>query len=278
MSYFLTSRGYRIAFAEWGERENPRVLLCVHGLSRNGRDFDFFARALSREYRVICPDVVGRGMSDWPGVEGTYVYANYIADILELLAHLKVSQVDWVGTSMGGLIAMMTLPHFPSVVRKLVLNDVGPLVPGKSLERILKYVTDWPIFARAEEAEPLLRKKLSTFGIQGEAEWRHMLTHSVKQRADGSWVLAYDPHIVQVPSATAPVEDVNLWHLWEEIRVPTLILRGGLSDVLLADTARAMVDTHPNASLITFEGVGHAPALMNEAQITVVRDWLLSGE
>jgi pimeloyl-ACP methyl ester carboxylesterase len=275
--FFTAPKGHRLAYTEFGDPKSLRTALCVHGLSRNGRDFDFLAQSLAKSgFRVLCPDIVGRGESDWPDANDIYNYATYIADIMALLAHTNTKNVDWIGTSMGGLIAMVLHAHFPHVIKNLVMNDVGPIVPGKSLERIINYVIDWPIFHKIEPAEKFLRKKLSTFGIHQEEHWQHIFKHGIKAWDEKRLVLNYDPRIVSRPEPGQPIEDIDLWHLWDGIKMPTLILRGALSDVLFADTAKQMQSLHGNAALLTFENIGHAPALMDEEQIALVQDWLMA--
>ncbi|NTV12003.1 MAG: alpha/beta fold hydrolase, partial [Zoogloea sp.] len=176
---------HRMAYAEWGDPDNPRVLVCVHGLTRNGRDFDYLARALSGRYRVVCPDVVGRGRSDWLAEKGDYQFPTYVADMVTLLARLDVESVHWVGTSMGGIIGMLlsALPNTP--VSRLVLNDVGPVITVNSLRRIGEYVGNAPGFASIQEAEQYIRAVSEPFGPLSDEHWRHLAECSVKPAEGG---------------------------------------------------------------------------------------------
>ncbi|WP_341645158.1 alpha/beta fold hydrolase [Thauera sp. SDU_THAU2] len=269
---------HRMAYTEWGDADNPRVLICVHGLTRNGRDFDDLAQALADDFRVVCPDVVGRGRSDWLGVKEDYGFPLYVSDMIALIARLNAEQVDWVGTSMGGIIGMLiaSLPHSP--IRRLVLNDVGPVITAVSLQRIGPYVGTAPRFATMEEADAYLRKVNAPFGPLTDEQWRHLANYSVRPVGgpDGGFVMIYDPAIGEVFRATPATEDIDMWPVYERIGCPTLALRGAESDLLERSTLEAMAQRGPCAKLIEFEGVGHAPMLMDPEQIRVVGDFLKS--
>jgi Predicted hydrolases or acyltransferases (alpha/beta hydrolase superfamily) len=274
--YCLGLHGFhRVAYREWGDPGNPRVLVCVHGLTRNGRDFDRLALALASEYRVACPDVVGRGRSDWLSVAGDYAYPTYLADMAALMARLDCKEVDWVGTSMGGLIGMMLAAQPASPMRRLVLNDVGPLIPKAGLVRIAGYVGKDPRFANIAALERYLREVYAGFGALADDEWRELAENSARLLEDGSYGLAYDPAIAAT-FATDPAEDMDLWSIWDRVRCPVLVLRGTESDLLTSDIARAMCTRGPGARLVEFAAVGHAPMLRDPEQIAVVRNWLLS--
>ena len=263
---------HRVAYVEWGRRANPRVLVCVHGLTRNARDFDRLAAALAGEWRVVCPDVVGRGDSDWLGDSSGYGYPQYCADMAALVAHLGVAEVDWLGTSMGGLIGMMLAARPGTPIRRLVLNDVGPFVPRAALERLRDYVGDDPRFGSMAEVEGYFRRVLAPFGPLSDEDWRHVARHGASL-ADGAYRLRYDPAI-GVPLKVPVIRDVDLWALWDQVACPTLVLRGERSDLLLPETAREMKARGPRAELVEVPGAGHAPALMAGEQIAAVRDWL----
>jgi pimeloyl-ACP methyl ester carboxylesterase len=272
----LTPHGFhRVNYYEWGHAENPRVLVCVHGLTRNGRDFDDFAKAMSGEYRVLCPDVAGRGRSEWLTHKEEYSYPVYCADMAMLIARSGAEQVDWVGTSMGGLIGMLLAAQPGSPIRKLVMNDVGPLIPKASLERIASYAGKAVAFASLEEFEQYTRVVSAPFGPLTDAQWRHLAQTNSMQMDDGRWGSIYDPAIA-TPFG-GPIADVVLWPYWDQVRSETLVLRGGNSDLLLKDTAAEMTRRGPKAKVVEFEGVGHAPMLMGADQITTVRDFLISG-
>lgn len=263
---------HRTVYYEWGDAANPRVLICVHGLTRNGRDFDFLAQALADDYRVICPDVVGRGKSQWLAQQLDYGYPLYLSDMTALIARSGAEQVDWVGTSMGGLIGMMLAAQPGTPLRKLVINDVGPLVPKAALDRIATYVGKAGSFPDIRSIELGLRVVLAPFGPLTNEQWAHLATHSALRNADGSYALAYDPAIALAFQGVQ--QDVVLWQMWDAVRCPTLVLRGSQSDLLLRDTALEMTRRGPRAQLREIDGVGHAPALMNAEQIGMVRDFL----
>ncbi len=265
---------HRNAYWEWqSDQKDAPCLVAMHGLTRNGRDFDAVAAALSARFHVVCPDVVGRGKSAWLPDGALYNYPQYLADSVALIARVATAPVDWLGTSMGGLVGMMLAAQPLTPIRRLILNDVGPFVPKASLERIGAYVGEDPHFADLVGLEAYLREVLAGFGDLSDADWAHMATHSARRRSDGSYGLAYDPAIGRAFRA-GPIADVDLWPLWERIACPVLILRGGQSDLLLADTAAEMVRRKANATLVEFPDCGHAPALMDAEQIGVIRDWL----
>jgi len=268
---------HRMAYMEWGDPANPRVLVCVHGLTRQGRDFDFLARALAADYRVVCPDVVGRGRSDWHAVKADYALPNYVNDMVTLIARLGVEQVHWVGTSMGGLIGMIlaSLPNTP--IARLVLNDVGPVVTVASLRRLQDYVGKAPPFRDIAEAESYIRTVSAPFGLLSDAQWRHLTEHEIRPREGGGVELNYDPGIAEPFRATPLLADVDLWGIYDSIRCPTLVLRGAQSDLLTREVWREMQARGPHASGAEIPDVGHAPMLMDEAQIAVVRDFLRAG-
>lgn len=267
---------HRMAYTEWGDPANPRVLMCVHGLTRNGRDFDDLARAMAPYYRVVCPDVVGRGQSGWLAVKDDYQLPTYVADMITLIARLNVETVHWVGTSMGGLIGMLVASMPENPIRRLVLNDVGPVITVSSLRRIGQYVGNAPVFPSFDAAEAYIREVSAPFGRLTDAQWRHLSETSVKP-VEGGWAMRYDPGIGEPFRKTPLVADVDLWPVYEAISCPTLVVRGAESDLLLADTARQMSTRGPKASLVEVPDVGHAPTLMDPAQIAPVRDFLLAG-
>jgi pimeloyl-ACP methyl ester carboxylesterase len=276
---------HRMAYWEWaGPRADAPVLMCVHGLSRQGRDFDALARAMSDRYRVICPDVVGRGRSDWLRSPAGYQIPGYVSDMVALLARLDVEQVDWVGTSMGGLIGLgvASLPRpegAPSVVRRLVLNDVGPAIRFEALQRIGSYLGKALQFGSLAEGAAYLRTISEGFGQHTEAEWLALCEPLFREEA-GKWMLRYDPAIAlpfgAVTPETAAAGEALLWAAYDTLRCPTLLIRGAESDLLSAETARAMTQRGPGARLVELPGVGHAPTLIHDDQIAIVRDFLSS--
>ncbi len=268
---------HRIAYTEWGDPANPRVLMCVHGLTRNGRDFDDLARVMAQHYRVICPDVAGRGHSAWLPVKDDYQLPTYVADMVTLIARLDVDSVHWVGTSMGGLIGMLLacLPDTP--IRRLVLNDVGPLVTLDSIQRIGQYVGQAPVFPSVEAAEAYIRAVSEPFGQLSDAQWRHLTVTSIRE-VEGGWAMRYDPGIAEPFRKSPLVADVDLWSVYDAITCPTLVVRGAESDLLLRETAVQMGERGPRARLLEVPAVGHAPMLMDPAQIEPIRDFLLEAD
>lgn len=271
----LSAAGFhRIAYRDWGPAGATRLVVAVHGLTRNSRDFDELAAALAAaDLRVICPDIVGRGDSDPLSDPKGYGYPQYLADMAALIARLDVESVDWIGTSMGGLIGMMlaALPNSP--IRRLVINDVGPFISKAALVDILAYVGQDPLFPDIESAEAYFRETYAPFGALTDQQWRDMTRHSTRVADDGLR-LKYDPRIAE-PFREIALEDLNLWSLWEKISCPTLTLRGVESKLLTRETAEEMSRRGPKAELLEIPGCGHAPSLKSASQITALRDWLL---
>jgi len=276
----LSAQGFhRMRYREWGDPGAERVVVCVHGLTRNGRDFDPLARALSAAgCRVVCPDVVGRGTSDWLADPAGYGNAQYLADMTVLAARLDAARIDWVGTSMGGLIGMALAAQDGHPVRRLVLNDVGPTIPRAALQRIAEYVGKDPRFPDMAAAEAYIRRVHGSFGSLDAAAWRRLTETSVTPAEDGrGYRLRYDPAIAEAFADLAE-EDVDLWPVWDRVTPPTLVLRGAESDLLLPETAQEMARRGPCAEVVEIAGCGHAPALIDPGQTALVRDWLLRGE
>lgn len=270
---------HRMAYVEWGDPANPRVLLCVHGLTRCGRDFDDLAQGMADVYRVVCPDVAGRGRSEWLPDPNLYSLPQYGADMLALIARLAPQQLDWLGTSMGGLIGMGIAAQAMTPIRRLVLNDVGPILSAVSLQRIGQYLGNAPRFRDLAEAQAFVTAVSPGFGVLSDGQWRHLTEHVVRRTAAGDYEFCYDPAIavsyVQALVASGG-QDIDLWPLYEAISCPTLLLRGENSDLLTRATAVAMTQRGPHAQLVEIPGVGHAPTLMTADQIELVRRFLIS--
>lgn len=269
---------HRLAYAEWGAADNPRVVVCVHGLTRNGRDFDALAQALvGAGYRVICPDMPGRGRSDWLADPAGYALPQYVADCVTLLARLDVEQVNWVGTSMGGLIGMLlaAMPGQPNPIRRMVLNDIGPVVNADGVRALVERLAQRPAgFASFDEGLAYTREvAAASFGPHTDAQWRMLAEHTVVQR-DGRWQMHYDGALIDEALKSLDKVAPPLWTLWDQIRCPVLVLRGAESTLLDQAVADEMTQRGPRARRVTLAGVGHAPSLLPDAQIAEVVGFL----
>ena len=276
----LDNRGlHRMAYWEWGDAANPRVLVCAHGLTRQGRDFDTLAQALSTEYRVVCPDIAGRGRSEWLADPMTYAVPQYVADMVTLLARLNAKEVDWVGTSMGGLIGLGVAALTGSPLRRFVINDVGPTLEAAAIARIGGYVGRAAQWSTQDEAADALWEISRGFGPHTREQWL-ALTAPQLHHEGGVFKPRSDPAIALPFKAVTPqmaqAGEAMLWHAWDSLKLPTLLLRGGESDLLSAATAQAMTQRGPKAQLAQFDGVGHAPMLVQPEQVAAVRNFLLS--
>jgi pimeloyl-ACP methyl ester carboxylesterase len=269
VNYLLTDGFHRMAFVEWGEREAPPVI-CVHGLTRQGRDFDRLAAALARDFRVLCPDLPGRGRSDWLRDPQLYQVPAYVAALSHLLAGLD-QPVRWVGTSLGGICGMVLAAQPETPIVRMVINDVGPFIPKAALERIRHYFHRPPVYEDLAALEAQLRHIHASFAVPDDAGWQAMAQHSSRPAAGGKVTQHFDPAIADIMQAQTP-EDVNLSVFWEKITSPMLVLRGEHSDLLLPDTFEAM--QRAGAKGLTVAGAGHAPSLMDEETISVIREFL----
>ena len=280
---------HRVGYWEWnqtGQVDHPHVIVCVHGLTRQGRDFDVLAQALSHHARVICPDIAGRGQSDWLADPMAYGVPQYAFDMLVLLtqvhAQYPIAQLDWVGTSMGGLIGMAVAGTpdlaLPVPIRRLLLNDVGPRLEWSALQRIGTYVGQSPRFASVEEGAAWVRVQSADFGPHTDAQWLALSEPMLRPGPEGGFVLHYDPKIA-VPMQGMTQEQVVqgealLWNLYDAITAQTLVLRGAKSDLLTAQTVQEMAQRGPKAHSVTLEGVGHAPTLVQPEQVALVKEFL----
>ena len=274
----LDTRGlHRMAYWEWGDPANRRVLVCVHGLSRQGRDFDTLAADLCGTYRVVCPDVVGRGQSDWLADPTGYAVPAYVADMVTLLARLDAEVVDWVGTAMGGLIGLGVAALAHSPLRRLVLNDVGPVIEPSSLQRIGTYLGLPVRWRSVDEAADALLAISQGFGPHTREQWLALTRPQLVPDGDG-FKPHYDPAIAVPFRAITPemaaAGQALLWQAWDSLKLPVLLLRGADSDLLSPATARAMTERGPKARLVEFAGVGHAPTLVQAEQRQAVREFL----
>lgn len=279
-----------MAYWHWGNPASRHVVLCVHGLTRQGRDFDTLAQALCQKadggIRVVCPDVAGRGQSDWLKDPQGYQIPFYAADMLALLAHLQPTRLDWVGTSMGGLIGLVVAgqPELPTFARvhRLVLNDVGPVLEWQALQRIGEYLDQMPVFESEQQAADALWAVSRSFGPHTSEQWLALSRPQIKPLGDGSgrFTLRYDPALAEPFKAITPESaaqgEALLWQAYDQITAPTLLVRGVESDLLSQTTAQAMTQRGPKAQLVEFAGVGHAPTFVAGNQVDVVVSFLLA--
>ena len=284
--------GHRMAYWQWGDEGAAHVIVCVHGLARQGRDFDVLAQALiersAQPLRIVCPDVVGRGRSDWLKDPMAYQISTYATDMVALLGQLHgqapVSALDWVGTSMGGLIGIGVAgtpgTPLPTPVRRLVLNDVGPSIQWQALQRIGTYLGNTGRFETVQQAADAMWLISTSFGPHSSEQWLALSQAMVKPLAEGDFTLHYDPAIAvplrAVTQESAAQGEAALWQLYDNIKAQTLLTRGASSDLLSRQTAQAMTERGPKARLVEFEGVGHAPTFVQPNQIEVLASFLLS--
>jgi pimeloyl-ACP methyl ester carboxylesterase len=275
---------HRMAYKEWGDPGNADVLVCVHGVTRVADDFDALARAMSDRYRVVCPDVVGRGRSERLRDPHLYVLPQYVADMVTLIARATANRDDgtvhWVGTSMGGLIGMILASLEGSPIRRLVLNDIGPVLDGAAMARIGEYIGQDVRFASFEEGARFVKEVSASFGPHTDEEWNKLASDVLVQEPGGAWVRHYDLGLAKPFAALTPEraeqDQAALWGAFDAIRCPTLLIRGELSDLLSRATAEEMTRRGPKPQLAEIPGVGHAPTLMHAQQIAIVRDFLLT--
>jgi pimeloyl-ACP methyl ester carboxylesterase len=255
------------------------VIVCAHGYSGNARDFDYLAARLAREARVLCIDFPGRGGSQWLTTSIEYNFAQFVADARTLLAQQGLATVDWIGTSMGGLLGMLLASQPSSPVRRLVMNDIGAFVPMDALQEISRGLEAPESFATLDEVEAHLRRTRAEWGPIGDAEWKAMALHNSRPLRPGSRRLRmhFDPRIAQVARPLPLTPGLFFWDAWYRVRCPVLLVRGEHSRVMPANVARTMLDVRPDARLVEVPGCGHVPSLMTEEQVTVVRDFLQDG-
>ncbi|MBP6057065.1 MAG: alpha/beta hydrolase [Nitrosomonas sp.] len=271
-----------IAYTDWGNPQNPHIVICVHGLTRNCRDFDYLAHTLQSDCRVISVDIVGRGQSDWLEQAHDYdYYPLYLSDAMSLITHIQAQYqtsitLDWVGISLGGLIGMIlaTQPNMPVPINKLVLSDIGPLIPATALKRIADYVGKDIRFNSFEEFKQYMKVISASFGPLTEDQWHHMAIHSAREYEDGSYGFRYDPKI-SISFKEREITDIDLWQQWDQLAIPTLVLRGTESDVLSIETAAKMQVRGAKAKVVELPGIGHPPMIMDDHQIKIVRDFIL---
>ena len=279
---------HRVAYKEWGDPSNPRVLLCVHGVTRVGDDFDHLARALCAHYRVVCPDVVGRGRSGRLRDPAYYTVPQYVNDMVTLIARVTAPRdgaraadgVSWFGTSMGGLIGMVLASLEDTPIRKLVLNDIGPVLDRTAMARIGEYIGQDVRFPSFEAGAAYVKAVSASFGPHSDDEWTKLAADVLRRGDDGQWARHYDLCLAQPFCAITPEradqDESALWDAYDAIRCPTLLVRGEHSDLLSRATAEQMAARGPHPRLVEIAGVGHAPTFVHPSQIAIARDFLLN--
>jgi len=274
---------HRIAYKEWGDPANTRVLVCVHGVTRVGDDFDDLARALCMDYRVVCPDVAGRGRSERLRDPRLYAVPQYVADMVTLIARVtansEAGRVDWFGTSMGGLIGMMLASMPGTPIDRLVLNDIGPVLDQGAMRRIADYIGQDLRFPDFETGARFVKEVSTSFGPHSEDEWNKLARDVLRQAPNGEWVRHYDLALAEtfraITDERAQRDQAALWRAFDAIRCPTLLVRGELSDLLSRETAQEMTRRGPHPKLVEVRGVGHAPTFVHPDQIAIAREFLL---
>ncbi|MGN7618721.1 MAG: alpha/beta hydrolase [Ehrlichia sp.] len=255
-------------------------LICIHGITRNAKDFEYLANVLSANYKIICPDIVGRGKSSWLEDYKMYNYSTYCKSVIYLLRHLKINKVDLLGTSMGGIIGMYLSAHFPSLINKLIINDIGPEIKVTALKKISQHININPTFRTINEAETYVKKLLFNFGINQEHHWQHIIKHSIMKNPDNTYSLAVDPKIgIAFDEEINSVKDIDtwsIWDIWEKIQSKILVIRGGLSNILTRTTLNKMIQSKQYIDSIEYPNIGHAPALVDDYQIYDIQNWLLN--
>ena len=271
---------HNMTYKEWGDPKNPAVLLCVHGVTRVSDDFDSLAAVMSDRYRVICPDVVGRGRSSWLANPLGYQLPQYVSDMVTLIARLDVAQVDWFGTSMGGLIGMGVAALKDNPIRKMLLNDIGPTINYAALMRIAEYMGKEVRFSTFEAGVDYIRTIAAPFGPHSDEQWHKLAGDVLRQQKDGQWIRHYDPALALAFSSfteeSAAQSEAALWAIYDAIQCPVLLVRGSESDLLSRETADLMTQRGPRAALTELAGIGHAPTFMQPEQIALARDFFIA--
>ena len=264
---------HKLAFLDWNGSASDTVV-CMHGLISNAHDFDYLAEKLAENFRIISIDMPGRGDSDWFEDKSLYQYPVYIADIFALLKSLGIKEVDWIGTSMGGVAGMAIAADHSHIIKSLILNDIGPEIPGKALAKMRKYVGMSPAFPNFTAAKKHLQMIYKNFGVVDDAHWEHLTEHTTFIDDTGAYRLKYDPQIAQTFTVDVDnPEDIVFWDIWDKITCPTLLIHGIESDILLQSTVDKMSSRH-NMDLYKMHDAGHAPALFDSEEIDYIYEWL----
>lgn len=273
-SSYRPGENHRMAYTEWGDPDNPKLLFCAHGLSRNSRDFDTLAAAMANQYHVVCPDFPGRGLSEKLANDEDYENLNYLVDSLNLLSRLGKETVDWVGTSMGGIIGMCLAAKENSPLHKLVLNDVGTLIPKQALEEIAHYLGPQPHFQNWAQARDYFETSYIGFGPMTTKQVDHLTDYGIWALASGGYQPSCDTRIID-RFVNHDFTDVDFWPYWKQISVPCLVTRGVHSTLLTAEEMEKMTASRENVRSVEFARCGHAPSLMHQEHIDALSAWLL---
>lgn len=263
---------HRVSYTDWNHASTAKALLCVHGLTRNGRDFDYLARHLQKDFRVVCPDLVGRGESDWLPNPKLYDVPQYISDLIALMARIETDELNYLGTSLGGVLGILLAGSVNSPIKRLILNDVGPKIPSVSLLPIIKYTKANLSFASLEDLESYLRRVYAQLGPLSDEQWAHLIKFSHYQSSNGRYHYACDPGIIVHIMLATP--RANLWPYWKAIRCPILVIHGAKSRVLTPAILEKMKHFQPTIEVIEIAEAGHAPSLMDTFSMDKISEWL----
>lgn len=264
---------HKISYLEWGDPNNDKVVVCVHGLTRNSYDFEDLGTLLAQDYRVISIDMPGRGSSDWFANKNHYNYPAYIKDLVLFIKAMKLPSVYWVGTSMGGLLGMCLATYYPKYIKAMVINDVGPEIPNRTLDRIRKYTGKEAVFDSFEEGQQFMKVIFKYCGVKDEVHWKRLAETSLMQGNDGKYRLNYDTGVSEKATRKNRPEMLDLWYLWKKVNCPVLLIHGAKSDILLSSTIEKM-RRYREFDLHVVEEAGHAPALVYERDLEVIKEWL----
>ncbi|MFI4956374.1 MAG: alpha/beta fold hydrolase [Gammaproteobacteria bacterium] len=263
---------HQMVYYEWGNPENPRVLVCLHGLTRNGRDFDFLAAALLNEYRILAPDLIGRGKSEWMKDPALYTIEQYVADLVGWMHQLGLKKVDFLGASLGGILGMLITVQPNSPIQRLLLDDIGPIIKKESANRLSEEVESNPTFKSLGELKDFLKHVYATTGTMEPYHWDHLLAHDHISLPDGTYARAYDPQLFMsfLPMLHG---DIAFWPVFKAIHIPIFVLHGEQSVVLTPDICAEMKQYQPTITIVDLPGITHCPSLMDERIIGIVKHW-----
>ncbi len=269
---------HKVSYRHWQNKSNDNNLFCLHGVTRNSRDFDYLGRSLVDEYSVFCPDFAGRGESDGVASLGDLQISNYAIDVAMIMGKNECQSIDLLGTSMGGIVSMVMAGRRNSPIRKLILNDVGPYIPKEIFAAVAMHERIKPLgYSSLGEAVEFHKEYCSGFGPMSDEQWCDFTLCGMKRNVDGMYVYDYNDQVHQKVLNDSPKQDIDLWSVWDKISCPVLVLRGAESYALSKDVAEQMRQRGPKAEVIEFEGTGHAPHLMSDEHVDIIRNWLSLG-